>query len=116
MGVRRARRIGVDTLLRWDNQKYSALGPAHYMKFIENGSLIGSVTRFVPSRAAQNLREVGAPRSLYPDVTTPVSYLVSSAFITDVGDVGSLGLPLPILKAGAGSARKFKNRLIPMMV
>ncbi|MBU6523709.1 EAL domain-containing protein [Ralstonia pickettii] len=115
VGVRRARCIGVDALLRWDNQKYGALGPAHYMKFIENSSLIGPMTRFALSRAAQDLREIGAPRSLYLGVTAPASYLVSSAFIADVGDVGSLGLPPLILKIGAGSARKFRNRLIPMM-
>ncbi|KAB1128641.1 EAL domain-containing protein, partial [Escherichia coli] len=88
---------------------------AHYMKFIENSSLIGPMTRFALSRAAQDLREIGAPRSLYLGVTAPASYLVSSAFIADVGDVGSLGLPPLILKIGAGSARKFRNRLIPMM-
>ena len=115
VGVRRARCVGVEALLRWDNQKYGALGPAHYMEFIENSSLIGPMTRFVLSRAAQELREIGAPKSLYLGVTAPASYLVSSAFIADLGDVGSLGLPPLILKIGAGSARKFKKRLIPMM-
>jgi EAL domain-containing protein (putative c-di-GMP-specific phosphodiesterase class I) len=115
VGVRRARCVGVEALLRWDNQKYGALGPAHYMEFIENSSLIGPMTRFVLSRAAQELREIGAPKSLYLGVTAPASYLVSSAFIADVGDVGSLGLPPLILKIGAGSATKFKKRLIPMM-
>jgi c-di-GMP phosphodiesterase len=115
VGVRRARCIGVEAWLRWDNQKYGALGPAHYMEFIENSSLIGPMTRFVLSRAAQDLREIGAPRSLYLGVTAPASYLVSSAFIAHLGDVGSLGLPPLILKIGAGSARKFKKRLIPMM-
>ncbi|REE22628.1 EAL domain-containing protein (putative c-di-GMP-specific phosphodiesterase class I) [Paraburkholderia sp. BL27I4N3] len=115
VGVRRARCVGVEALLRWDNQKYGALGPAHYMEFIDNSSLIGPMTRFVLSRAAQELREIGAPKSLYLGVTAPASYLVSSAFIADLGDIGSLGLPPLILKIGAGSARKFKKRLIPMM-
>ena len=115
IGVRRARCVGVEALLRWDNRKYGALGPAHYMEFIENSSLIGPMTRFVLSRAAQELREIGAPTSLYLGVTAPASYLVSSAFIAHLGDVGSLGLPPLILKIGAGSARKFKERLIPMM-
>ncbi len=115
VGVRRARCVGVEALLRWDNQKYGALGPAHYMEFIENSSLIGPMTRFVLSRAAQELREIGAPKSLYLGVTAPASYLVSSAFIADLGNVGSLGFPPLILKIGAGSARKFKKRLIPMM-
>jgi EAL domain-containing protein (putative c-di-GMP-specific phosphodiesterase class I) len=115
VGVRRARCVGVEALLRWDNQKYGALGPAHYMEFIENSSLIGPMTRFVLSRAAQELREIGAPKSLYLGVTAPASYLVSSAFIADLGDVGSLGLPPLILKIGAGSARKLNKRLIPMM-
>jgi EAL domain-containing protein (putative c-di-GMP-specific phosphodiesterase class I) len=113
--VRRARCVGVDALLRWDNQKYGALGPAHYMKFIENSSLIGPMTRFILSRAAQELREIGVPKSLYLGVTAPASYLVSSAFIAGLGDVGSLGLPPLILKIGAGSVKKFKKRLIPMM-
>jgi sensor c-di-GMP phosphodiesterase-like protein len=78
VGVRRARCVGVEALLRWDNQKYGALGPAHYMEFIENSSLIGPMTRFVLSRAAQELREIGAPKSLYLGVTAPASYLVSS--------------------------------------
>jgi EAL domain-containing protein (putative c-di-GMP-specific phosphodiesterase class I) len=115
VGVRRARCVGVEALLRWDNEKYGALGPAHYMEFIESSSLIGPMTRFVLSRAAQDLREIGAPKSLYLGVTAPASYLVSSAFIADVGDVSSLGLPPLILKIGAGSARKFRKRLIPMM-
>ncbi|MFM0095168.1 EAL domain-containing protein [Paraburkholderia nemoris] len=115
VGVRRARCVGVEALLRWDNQKYGALGPAHYMEFIENSSLIGPMTRFVMSRAAQELREIGAPKSLYLGVTAPASYLVSSAFIAHLGDVGSLGLPPLILKIGAASARKFKKRLIPTM-
>lgn len=115
VGVRRARCVGVDALLRWDNQKYGALGPAHYMKFIEKSSLIGPMTRFVLSRATQDLREIGAPKSLYLGVSAPASYLVSPAFIAVLGDVGSLGLPPLILKIGAGSAKKFKKRLIPMM-
>ncbi|ACC75914.1 EAL domain-containing protein [Paraburkholderia phymatum] len=115
VGIRRARCVGIDALLRWDNQKYGALGPAHYMKFIEDSSLIGPMTRFVLSRAAQELREIGAPKSLYLGVTAPASYLVSSAFIADVGDLGSLRLPPLILKIKAGSAKKFKRRLIPMM-
>ncbi|MFM0204085.1 EAL domain-containing protein [Paraburkholderia fungorum] len=115
VGVRRARCVGVEALLRWDNEKYGALGPAHYMEFIERSSLIGPMTRFVLSRAAQELREIGAPKSLYLGVTAPASYLVSSAFIRDLGDVGSLGLPPLILKIEAGSARKFRKRLIPMM-
>jgi EAL domain-containing protein (putative c-di-GMP-specific phosphodiesterase class I) len=115
VGVRRARCVGVEALLRWDNEKYGALGPAHYMEFIESSSLIGPMTRFVLSRAAQDLREIGAPKSLYLGVTAPASYLVSSTFIGDLGDVGSLGLPPLILKIGAGSARKFRKRLIPMM-
>jgi EAL domain-containing protein (putative c-di-GMP-specific phosphodiesterase class I) len=102
-------------LLRWDNQKYGALGPAHYMEFIEDSSLIGPMTRFVISRAAQELREIGAPKSLYVGVTAPASYLVSSGFNAHLGDVGSLGVPPLILKIGAGSARKFKKRLIPLM-
>ncbi|MDR3742660.1 MAG: EAL domain-containing protein [Terracidiphilus sp.] len=115
VGVRRARCVGVEALLRWDNQKYGALGPAHYMEFIENSSLIGPMTRFVLTRAAQELREIGAPKSLYLGVTAPPSYLVSSAFIADLDDAGSLGLPPLMLKIGAGSARKFRKRLIPMM-
>ena len=115
VGVRRGRCVGVDALLRWDNQKYGALGPAHYMKFVESSSLIGPMTRFILSRAAQELREVGAPKSLFLGVTAPASYLVSSAFIADLGDVGSVGLPPLILKIGAGSAKKFKKRLIPLM-
>jgi EAL domain-containing protein (putative c-di-GMP-specific phosphodiesterase class I) len=113
--MRRARCVGVEALLRWDNEKYGALGPAHYMKFIESSSLIGPMTRFVLSRAAQDLQEIGAPKSLYLGVTAPASYLVSSAFIADLGDIGSLGLPPLILKVGADSARKFRKRLIPMM-
>jgi c-di-GMP phosphodiesterase len=115
VAVRRARCVGVEALLRWDNEKYGALGPAHYMEFIESSSLIGPMTRFVLSRAAQDLREIGAPKSLYLGVTAPASYLVSSAFIADLRDVGSLGLPPLILKIGVGSARKFRKRLIPMM-
>ncbi|CAG9228885.1 Diguanylate phosphodiesterase [Paraburkholderia sabiae] len=115
VGIRRARCVGIDALLRWDNQKYGALGPAHYMKFIEDSSLIGPMTRFVLSRAAQELREIGAPKSLYLGVTAPASYLVSSAFIADLHDVGFVGVPPLILKIGAGSAKKFKKRLIPVM-
>jgi EAL domain-containing protein (putative c-di-GMP-specific phosphodiesterase class I) len=115
VGVRRARCVGVEALLRWDNEKYGALGPAHYMEFIASSSLIGPMTRFVLSRAAQDLREIGAPKSLYLSVTAPASYLVSSAFIADLGDVDSLGRPPLILKIGAGSARKFRKRLVPMM-
>ncbi|MEW9586964.1 EAL domain-containing protein [Paraburkholderia sp. DGU8] len=115
VGVRRARCVGVEALLRWDDEKYGALGPAHYMEFIESSSLIGPMTRFVLSRAAQDLREIGAPKSLYLGVTAPASYLVSSAFIADLGDVDSLGLPPLILKIGASSASKFRKRLIPMM-
>ncbi|MFM0258080.1 EAL domain-containing protein [Paraburkholderia sediminicola] len=115
VGVRRARCVGVEALLRWDNEKYGALGPAHYMEFIESSSLIGPMTRFVLSRAAQDLREIGAPKSLYLGVTAPATYLVSSAFLADLGDVGSLGLPPLMLKIGAGSVMKFRKRLIPMM-
>ncbi|WP_236720834.1 EAL domain-containing protein [Paraburkholderia phytofirmans] len=115
VGVRRARCVGVEAFLRWDNEKYGALGPAHYMEIIESSSLIGPMTRFILSRAAQDLREIGAPKSLYLGVTAPASYLVSSAFIADLGDVGSLGLPPLILKIGADSVRKFRERLIPMM-
>lgn len=116
VAVRRGRCVGVDALLRWDNQKYGALGPAHFMEFIENSNLIGPMTRFVLSRAAQELREIGAPKSLYLGVTAPASHLVSSAFIAYLGDVGSLGLPPVILKIAASSVRKLKKRLIPMML
>ncbi|WP_223957556.1 EAL domain-containing protein [Paraburkholderia sabiae] len=115
VGVRRARCVGVDALLRWDNQKYGALGPGHYMKLIENSNLIGPMTRFVLSRAAQELREIGAPNSLYLGVSAPADYLVSSAFTAVLADVGVLGLPPLIVKIGAGSAKMFKKRLIPMM-
>ncbi|MFM0005168.1 EAL domain-containing protein [Paraburkholderia dipogonis] len=115
VGVRRARCVGVEALLRWDHEKYGALGPAHYMEFIESSSLIGPMTRFVLSRAAQDLREIGAPKSLYLGVTAPATYLVSSAFLADLGDVGSLELPPLMLKIGAGSAMKFRKRLVPMM-
>lgn len=115
VAVRRARCVGVEAFLRWDNEKYGALGPAHYMGFIESSSLIGPMTRFVLTRAAQDLQEIGAPKSLYLGVTAPASYLASSAFVADLRDVGSLGLPPLILKIGAGSVRKFRKRLIPMM-
>ncbi|WP_201658429.1 EAL domain-containing protein [Paraburkholderia sabiae] len=115
VGIRRARCVGVDALLRWDNQKYGALGPAHYMKLIENSNLIGPMTRLVLSRAAQELGEIGAPKALYLGVSAPAAYLVSSAFIAVLGEIGSLGLPPVILKIGAGNAKKFKKRLIPMM-
>lgn len=114
-GVRRARCVGIEALLRWDNQKYGALGPAHYMEFIENTSLIGPMTRFVLSSAARDLREIGASKSLYLGVTAPSSYLLSSAFTADLADVGSLGLPPLILKVSASSVRRFKKRLIPVM-
>lgn len=116
VGVRRPKCVGVDALLRWDNQKYGALGPAHFMEFIENSNLIGPMTRFVLSRAAQELREIGAPKSIYLGVTAPASYVASSSFVAHLGDVGSLGLPPVILKIGASSATKFKKRLIPMML
>lgn len=117
-GRRRTRRrecVGVEALLRWDNEKYGALGPAHFMAFIENSSLIGPMTRFVLTRAAEELREIGAPKSLYLGITAPASYLVSSAFTAHLGEVGSLGLPPLILKIEAASAWKFKKRLVPMM-
>jgi len=115
VGVQRAKCVGVEALLRWDNQKYGALGPAHYMELIENSSLIGPMTRFVLSRAAQDLREIGAPKSLYLGVTAPASYLVSSAFSAQLDDVGSLDLPSLVIKIEARSAKKFKRRLIPIM-
>ncbi|MBU7441553.1 EAL domain-containing protein [Paraburkholderia fungorum] len=115
VGVRRAQCVGVEALLRWDNEKYGALGPAHFMAFIENSSLIGPMTRFVLTRAAEELREIGAPKSLYLGITAPASYLVSSAFTAHLGEVGSLGLPPLILKIEAASAWKFKKRLVPMM-
>jgi EAL domain-containing protein (putative c-di-GMP-specific phosphodiesterase class I) len=115
VGLRRPKCVGVEALLRWDNEKYGALGPAHYMEFIENSSLIGPVTRFVVSRAAQDLREIGAPKSLYVGVSAPSIYLLSSAFTADLTDYGSHGLPPLILKVGASSVMKLKKRLIPMM-
>jgi EAL domain-containing protein (putative c-di-GMP-specific phosphodiesterase class I) len=115
VGIRRASCVGVEALLRWDNQKYGSLGSAHYMEFIEKSSLIGPMTRFVLSRAAEDLREIGAPKSLYLGVTAPVSYLVSSAFIAQLNDVGSFGLPPLVIKIGAGSAKKLNKRLIPIM-
>ncbi|MGT2477675.1 EAL domain-containing protein [Paraburkholderia terrae] len=115
VGVRRARCVGVEALLRWDNPKYGALGPGHYMPVIESSSLIGPLTRFVMSRAAQELREIGAPKSLYLGVSAPSSYLLSSGFIADLEYVGSSGLPPLIFKIDVGSTRKFSKRLIPMM-
>ncbi len=115
VGVRRARCVGVEALIRWDNPKYGALGPGHYMPVIESSSLIGPLTRFVMSRAAQELREIGAPKSLYLGVSAPSSYLLSSGFIADLEDLGSSGLPPLMLKIEVSSARKFSNRLIPMM-
>ncbi|WP_345815226.1 EAL domain-containing protein [Paraburkholderia sp. PREW-6R] len=115
VNVRRRTCAGVEAFLRWDNPQYGALGPAHYMQFIENSSLIGPMTQFVVSRAAQELREIGAPKSLFVAINAPASYLMSSAFIADLGDVGSIGLPLLVLKVGAGSAMKFRKRLTPIM-
>jgi EAL domain-containing protein (putative c-di-GMP-specific phosphodiesterase class I) len=115
VGVRRARCVGVDALLRWDNEKYGALGPGHYMPFVERSSLMGPMTRFIFSRATQELREMGAPKSLYLGVTAPSSHLTSSGFMADLGDVGSLAFPPLILKIDAAIVRKFGKRLIPKM-
>jgi EAL domain-containing protein (putative c-di-GMP-specific phosphodiesterase class I) len=86
------------------------------MPFVERSSLIGPMTRFVFSRAIQELREIDAPKSLYLGLTAPSSPLRISAFMADLDDVSSLGLPPLILKIDAGSVRKFGKRLIPMMV
>jgi hypothetical protein len=76
---------------------------------------MGPMTRFILSRATQELREIDAPKSLYLGVTTPSSHLTNSAFIADLGDVGSLDFSPLILKIDAASVRKFGKRLIPMM-
>lgn len=115
VAVRRTRCVGVEALVRWDNPKYGALGPGHYMPFIESSSLIGPLTRFVMSRAAHELREIGAPKSLYLGVSAPSSYLLSSGFMADLEDIGSSGLPPFMLKIAVSSAQKFSKRLIPMM-
>ena len=115
VGVRRARCVGVEALMRWDNDKYGALGPGHYMPFVERSSLIGPMTRFVFSRAAQDLDDMGVPKSLYLGVTAPSSFLTSSSFIADLGDVGSSGFPPLILKIDVGSVRKLATRLVPLM-
>ncbi|MGA7776203.1 MAG: EAL domain-containing protein [Paraburkholderia sp.] len=115
VGVRRARCVGVEALLRWDNEKYGALGPGHYMPFVESSGLMGPMTRFIFSLATQELREVGAPKSLYLGVTAPSSHLKSSAFMAEIGDDDSLGFPPLILKIDAASVREFGPRLIPMM-
>jgi c-di-GMP phosphodiesterase len=91
------------------------LGPGHYMPFVERSSLMGPMTRFIFSRATQELREMGAPKSLYLGVTAPSSHLTSSGFMADLGDVGSLAFPPLILKIDAAIVRKFGKRLIPKM-
>ncbi|KXV03171.1 diguanylate phosphodiesterase [Caballeronia megalochromosomata] len=113
--VRRARCVGVEAFLRWDNRKFGARGPAHYMEFIENSSLLDRMTRFVVLRASQDLREIGAPKSLYVGITAPVSYLLNSGFTADRSVVGSHGLPPLLLNVSASSVRMLKKRLIPMM-
>ncbi|SAK62841.1 diguanylate phosphodiesterase [Caballeronia ptereochthonis] len=113
--IRRALCVGVEAFLRWDNRKYGAQGPAHYLEFIENSSLLDRMTRFVVSRAAQDLREIGAPKSLYVGITAPVSYLLDSGFTADRTVVGSHGFPPLILNVSASSVRMFKKRLTPMM-
>jgi hypothetical protein len=47
VNLRQGKCVGVEALLRWDNFEFGAVGPGHYMPYIEQSSLIGPITRFV---------------------------------------------------------------------
>jgi c-di-GMP phosphodiesterase len=115
LAARRAVCVGVEVLLRWDNATYAALGPAHFMPVIEGSNVIGPLTRFVMSRAAEELRQIGVPRSLYLGVNVSASHLTNPAFVADLTRVTSQDSQPLILELPAQGLAEFGPRLAQVM-
>lgn len=76
--------VGVEAMIRWANAEYGSRGPAYYMRILENTRLIGRLTRFVLSTAAQELAEPTAGSALFIGVNVSAAHVESKGFASDV--------------------------------
>ena len=84
VNLRQGKCVGVEALLRWDNVEFGAVGPGHYMPYIEQSSLIGPITRFVLGKVAEEVGQLGTAESLYIGVNVPFSQLARPEFVADL--------------------------------
>ena len=84
VNLRQGKCVGIEALLRWDNVEFGAIGPGHYMPYIEQSSLIGPITRFVLGKAAEEVGQLATAESLYIGVNVPFSQLSHPGFVADL--------------------------------
>ncbi|MEA3102750.1 MAG: c-di-GMP phosphodiesterase [Caballeronia mineralivorans] len=84
VNLRQGKCVGIEALLRWDNVEFGAVGPGHYMPYIEQSSLIGPITRFVLGKVAEEVSQLATAESLYIGVNVPLSQLSHSGFVADL--------------------------------
>jgi EAL domain-containing protein (putative c-di-GMP-specific phosphodiesterase class I) len=84
MSLRDGRCVGVEAMIRWNNAEHGSRGPAYYMGIIEKTRLIGRLTRFVLSSAAQELGKPTAGSALYIGVNVCTAYVETKSFASEV--------------------------------
>lgn len=84
VNLRQGKCVGIEALLRWDNVEFGAVGPGHYMPYIEQSSLIGPITRFVLGKVAEEVSQLATAESLYIGVNVPFSQLSHPGFVADL--------------------------------
>ncbi|MDN7184564.1 EAL domain-containing protein [Caballeronia sp. SEWSISQ10-4 2] len=84
VNLRQGKCVGIEALLRWDNVEFGAVGPGHYMPYIEQSSLIGPITRFVLGKVAEEVGQLATAESLYIGVNVPFSQLSHPGFVADL--------------------------------
>jgi EAL domain-containing protein (putative c-di-GMP-specific phosphodiesterase class I) len=84
VNLRQGKCVGVEALLRWNNVEFGAIGPGHYMPYIERSSLIGPITRFVLGKVVEEVGQLATAESLYIGVNVPFSLLSHPGFVADL--------------------------------
>jgi len=84
MSLRDGRCVGVEAMIRWNNAEHGSRGPAYYMSLLEKTRVIGRLTRFVLSSAAEELAKPTAGSALYIGVNVCATYVESKSFASEV--------------------------------
>lgn len=84
VSLREGRCVGVDALIRWDNEEYGRLGPDHYMSRLEQKPFIGPLTRFILLTAVRELKPLMASKSLHIGMKVAARHVESPSFVSDV--------------------------------
>ncbi|MCX4149968.1 EAL domain-containing protein [Paraburkholderia sp. WS6] len=114
-GIRRARCVGFDVLLRWSSETYGVRGPGHFMSFIQKSSVIRPLTRHILKQAGEEMRQAGVPDTFYLSITVPPAYILSRDFMEDLDSVGASALSSLFVNIDATRFGQFSKQLIPAM-